>query len=275
MIIRIFFVIAAFLVASISASAQKTPVKTYIMQVAKGWTSDAKKALPDLLIDQPDDPGVTFLHATLVEDPERAMPLFERIVQNYPSNEWADDALLRVILHACIKKDAEKAKTNFRKMRDLFSQSELLPVAYDAMRMSVGVPPATNSGTANTGTANTGTTKPATTESATTKTATPNTTTSSTTSSTTNATPTSTTSSTTSSATYTLATLTTENKADADKLVEQFKKKRMRVRVSDKTIKGKRNFVVEVGEYATEVDAAKDLEAVRAVCKCKPIVVKR
>jgi septal ring-binding cell division protein DamX len=72
-----------------------------------------------------------------------------------------------------------------------------------------------------------------------------------------------------------LATLTTENKADADKLVDVFKKKRMRVRLADKTIKGKRNYVVEVGEYTTEVDAAKDLEAVRAICKCKPTVVKR
>lgn len=254
MIIRLLFVVAAIVVATNTVSAQKTPVKTYIQQVAKGWTSDAKKALPDLLIDQPDDPAVTFLHATLVEDPERAMPLFERIVQNYPSNEWADDALLRLILHACIKKDAEKAKTQFRKMRDLFSNSDLLPVAYDAMRMSVGVPPATAStatastATSNTATSSTATAKPATTTPATAETAT---------------------------AVYTLATLTTENKADADKLVNDFKKKRMRVRLADKTIKGKRNYIVEVGEYATEVDAAKDIEAVRAVCKCKPTVVKR
>lgn len=254
MIIRLLFVVAAIVVATNTVSAQKTPVKTYIQQVAKGWTSDAKKALPDLLIDQPDDPAVTFLHATLVEDPERAMPLFERIVQNYPSNEWADDALLRLILHACIKKDAEKAKTQFRKMRDLFSNSDLLPVAYDAMRMSVGVPPATAStatastAASNTATSSTATAKPATTTPATAETAT---------------------------VVYTLATLTTENKADADKLVNDFKKKRMRVRLADKTIKGKRNYIVEVGEYATEVDAAKDIEAVRAVCKCKPTVVKR
>lgn len=257
MIIRILLIVAAISVAANSASAQKTSVKTYIQQVAKGWTSDAKKALPDLLIDQPDDPAVTFLHATLVEDPERAMPLFERIVQNYPSNEWADDALMRIILHACIKKDAEKAKSNFRKMRDLFSNSELLPVAYDAMRMSVGVPPATNTATANTATTNTATSNTGTASTATANTATANTATANT------------------ATGFTLATLTTENKADADKLVDVFKKKRMRVRLADKTIKGKRNYVVEVGEYTTEVDAAKDLEAVRAICKCKPTVVKR
>lgn len=267
MIIRLALLAAAFAVVVNAASAQKTNVKTYIMQVAKGWTSDAKKALPDLLIDQPDDPGVTFLHATLVEDPERAMPLFERIVQNYPSNEWADDALMRIILHACIKKDAEKAKTNFRKMRDLFSNSDLLPVAYDAMRMSVGVPPASSTATSSTATTEPATGKTATPATATTATATTAGATAKT------ATPAAATPATATG--YTLATLTTENKADADKLVEQFKKKRMRVRVSDKTIKGKRNFVVEVGEYTTEVDAAKDIEAVRGVCKCKPIVVKR
>ena len=51
-----FFVILALSV--LSASAQGVSVKHYIQQVAAGWTTDAKKALPDLLIDAPDDPGV-------------------------------------------------------------------------------------------------------------------------------------------------------------------------------------------------------------------------
>ena len=60
------FVILA--IATIGASAQGVGVKNYIQQVAAGWTSDAKKALPDLLIDAPDDPAVMFLHAALIDD---------------------------------------------------------------------------------------------------------------------------------------------------------------------------------------------------------------
>ena len=94
-------------------SAQTVSVKAYIQQVASGWTSDAKKALPDLLIDAPDDPAVLFLHASLVEDPKKATPLLERIVDAFPKSEWADDALARLVIFSATKNDAEKAKKTF------------------------------------------------------------------------------------------------------------------------------------------------------------------
>jgi len=225
----------------------------YVQQVAKGWTTDAKKALPDLLIDRPDDPGVMFLHASLVEDPKRALPLLERIVQNYPNSEWADDALSRVILLACIEKDAAKAKDAFQKMRDLYSASPLLPITFDAMRMSVGAPPPATAEAAET------TKKPA---AATTPAATPEAASEEP-------------SSPALEKPYTLNTKILPSKTDAQKVLDSFKAKRMRARMAEKWVAGKRNWVIQVGEYETEVDAARDIEVVRSICKCKPVVVKR
>ena len=120
--------------------AQPATIPTYIQQIAKGWPDDAKKALPDLLIDRPDDPAVMFLHATLVEDPQRAQPLLERIVQQHPTSEWADDALARLILQAGLAKTVAQAKADYEKLRDQYASSPLLLLCYDAVRATVGAP---------------------------------------------------------------------------------------------------------------------------------------
>jgi hypothetical protein len=220
-------------------------VKTYVQQISKGWTTDAKTALPDLLIDRPDDPAVMYLHATLVDEPDRAMPLFERIVQSHAQSEWADDALLRLIMHAVSKKEADKAKTYFKTMRDVYPNSDLLPVAFDLLRMTVGVPPATPTETS------APTTTAASTAASTAKTADA------------------------ASGLYTLNTKVVSSKADAEKLLDAFQKKRIRARIAEKWVSGKRNYVVQVGEYDSEIDAAKDLDVVRGMCKCKPTIVRR
>ncbi|MBK6291184.1 MAG: SPOR domain-containing protein [Ignavibacteria bacterium] len=223
--------------------AQTVGVKQYIQQVASGWTSDAKKALPDLLIDNPDDPGVLFLHASLVEDPKKAAPLLERIVDAYPKSEWADDALARLVIFAATKGEADKAKKTFITMREQYSQSELLPVVYDVMRSTVGAPPPGDRTVA----------APAPKK----------------------AEPVAETPAKTAAKAYTLVTRTTFSKDEADGLVEQFKKKRMRARLTSEQLKNKTRYIVSVGEYETEPEALKDLDAVRAVCKCKPTVTKR
>ena len=237
-----FFLLSLLILQSLS-SAQTVSVKAYIQQVASGWTSDAKKALPDLLIDAPDDPAVLFLHASLVEDPKKAAPLLERIVDAFPKSEWADDALARLVIFSATKNDAEKAKKTFITMREQYSQSELLPILYDVMRTTVGAPPPTDRSSTLAAVAKK--TEPV--VESVPKTA----------------------------KLYTLVTRSTFSKTEADLLVEQFKKKHMRVRVTSETSKPKTRYIVSVGEYNTEADAQKDIDAVRAVCKCKPVVTKR
>jgi len=231
------FVILA--IASIGASAQGVGVKNYIQQVAAGWTSDAKKALPDLLIDAPDDPAVMFLHAALIDDPKKASPMLERIVEAYPKSEWADDALARLVVMSATKNETDKARKYFSTMRDQYSQSDLLPIVYDVMRSTVGAPapsdktttsPVKKSDVAETP-------KPA------------------------------------AGKPYTIVLRTFNKQKFADVFVEEMKKKRMPAKVAvNPTTK---NIVVRVGDYATEADAQKEIEYVRSVCKCKATIEKR
>ena len=224
-----------------TASAQQPNVKQYIQQVAAGWTSDAKKALPDLLIEAPDDPGVLFLHASLIEDAKKASPLLERIVDAFPKSEWADDALARLIIIAATKNDAEKARKTFATMRDQYSQSELLPIVYEVMRSTVGAPAPTERPTAS------APAKPAPAP-ATAKTA---------------------------PSGYSLSVMTTTDRLEATKFVGKLKRKGLRASVVPLPSSAMTRYSVRVGDYETEAEALKELTLVRAACECKPVVVKK
>lgn len=226
--------------ASTPSWAQPVLVKQYVQQVAAGWTTDAKKALPDLLIEYPDDPGVLFLHAALVDDNKKSTPLLERIVDAYPKSEWADDAMARLVIFAATKNEGERAKKLFTTMRDQFSQSDLLPLVYDVVRSTVGAPAPAERLTQQV-------VAPKKVETAPPPVAKP----------------------------YTIVTKKTTSKIEAEKLMAQLKAKRLRARMSTETLKGKTHYIVSVGEYESEADAAADAKAVKAVCKCTTSVVKR
>ena len=230
----------AAILAITASSAQPAAVKQYVQQVAAGWTTDAKKALPDLLIEHPDDPGVLFLHAALVDDTKKSAPLLERIVEAHPKSEWADDAMARLVIFAATKNEADRAKKLFATMRDQFSQSDLLPLVYDVLRSTVGVPAPSERMTQQV-------VAPKKVEMAPPPIAKP----------------------------FTIVTKKTSSKSEAESLVTQLKAKRLRARMSTETLKGKTLYIVSVGEYETEAEAATDAKAVQAVCKCTTSVIKR
>lgn len=228
------------LVATSSASAQGPNIRPWLQQIASGWTTEAKKALPDLLIDHPTDPGVMFLHASLVDEPQRAMPMYDRIVEGFPASEWADDALLRITMYAAHRRDTIKARRSLMTFRDQFSKSDLLPVASDVVRIAVGLPAASE--------------RPAAVEKAVVKAADAA------------AKP---------AAKYAIQVGSFKQRVYAAKATASYTAKRMMARVVERKVAGAKPFyVIHVGDYASEAEASKDLNAVAAICKCKPIVVK-
>lgn len=228
--------LAVVMLMTASASAQGPNVLPWLQQIGNGWTVEAKKALPDLLVDYPNDPSVMFLHASLVDDPHRAMPLYERIVESFPSSEWADDAMLRMTIYASSMHDTLKARKSLTTFRDRFSRSELLPIAADIVRMCVGLPTAVERVTAS---------KPAVAKDTAAKTQ-----------------------------MYMLQVGLYDSRANAVKAVAAYTSKRMRARVTEKTVDGAKRYVILVGEYVTEDAASKDVKAITSICKCKPFVVK-
>ena len=59
----------------------------------RGQIDEVRKALPDMMTKNQNDPGVTYIQARLASNGIEALKLYQSIVTNFPQCEWADDAL--------------------------------------------------------------------------------------------------------------------------------------------------------------------------------------
>ncbi len=138
-------ILSVILAGFIAANAQQQPaIRPLLQAIAMGKTDEVRKKLPDLLVEYPDDPGIQYLHAVLLEDAAKATPLFERIVKNYPTSEWADDAQWRIVQYYAMKKDTARARTELTVFRTKYPQSEFLLAATDAVKFTVDLPKSAN-----------------------------------------------------------------------------------------------------------------------------------
>jgi septal ring-binding cell division protein DamX len=103
-----------------------------------GKLDEVKRDLPDLLAEFPDDPGVQFLHASVLEDMSKSLPMYQRIVKEQPDCEWSDDAQWRIVHYYAMKRDTAKAREEMQNFRSAYPKSELLLTAYDLLRATVG-----------------------------------------------------------------------------------------------------------------------------------------
>jgi hypothetical protein len=71
-------------------------IEKYLSRVEKGGDEDVRAEFPSLLSRYPNNPGVLYLQAVLTVDGTEAVRVYQSIVDNFPKNEWADDALYKV-----------------------------------------------------------------------------------------------------------------------------------------------------------------------------------
>lgn len=116
-------------------------MRNRLKQIALGNVDEARKELPDLLVEFPDDAGVKLLHAVLVEDAKKALPLFIKIVEIYPESEWADDAQWRIVQIFALRRDTAHAREELQIFREHYPDSEFLLSASQTVKAMVGSPP--------------------------------------------------------------------------------------------------------------------------------------
>jgi len=120
------------------ALGQASIVRNRLQSLAMGKLDEVKRDLPDLLAEFPDDPGVQFLHASVLEDMSKSLPMYQRIVKEQPDCEWSDDAQWRIVHYYAMKRDTAKAREEMQNFRTAYPKSELLLTAYDLLRATVG-----------------------------------------------------------------------------------------------------------------------------------------
>ena len=126
-----------------SAFAQNTDylVRSKLRHVALGNAHEVRAELPALLAQHPNDAGIQFLNATLIADATKALPLFVKIVREYPQSIWADDAQWRIVQIYALRKDTANARSELQTFRKNYPASEFLLFAAEIVKSTVGLPP--------------------------------------------------------------------------------------------------------------------------------------
>ncbi|MBM2816180.1 MAG: hypothetical protein HW421_2942 [Ignavibacteria bacterium] len=118
---------------------QADKVRNNIKLLNQGKVEEVKKALPDLLAEFPDDPGVMLLHGLVVEDAGKALEFYKKIVKYYPQSEWADDALWRIVQYYSIIGDTAQAQSDLKMFKRNYPGSIFLSSASDVVNTAVSI----------------------------------------------------------------------------------------------------------------------------------------
>lgn len=260
--------------ASPLAKGQASIVRNRLQSLAMGKLDEVKRDLPDLLAEFPDDPGVQFLHASVLEDMSKSLPMYQRIVKEQPDCEWSDDAQWRIVHYYAMKRDTAKAREEMQNFRSAYPKSELLLTAYDLLRATVGgagrpskqtikqenrteqkteekkiikkdsLSKNSNSTKIDSSLITRGNITPPKTNRAETL--------------------------------FTLQVGVFKTKAAAEQEFEDYKAKRMKVNLTDRKMPdGSLRYVVTIGEYSSRKNAEAGVALVKDVCNCTPLIIQK
>ena len=82
--------------SALYAQTSDEEVASYVDQLDHGKAAEVKSALPDLISKYQNNPGVLYLQGRLATDGVEAVKFYQTVVDNFPKNQWADDALYRI-----------------------------------------------------------------------------------------------------------------------------------------------------------------------------------
>lgn len=120
-----------------SAYSQKDDVNKYLRYIAQGQTDEVRNALPELLAQYPNDPGVMLLQGAVLEDGMLAMEVYNRIVKDFPESEWADDAYWRIVQFYAVLGDTLNSRQKLDMFRSRYPLSPFLAPASDVVHSAL------------------------------------------------------------------------------------------------------------------------------------------
>lgn len=75
---------------------QEKNIVPYLKSIESGQKDSVQKILPELKKSNPNDPSVLYLEALLIENGQDAVPVFNRILNDYPNSKYADASIYRL-----------------------------------------------------------------------------------------------------------------------------------------------------------------------------------
>lgn len=91
-------VLAILLLVNVGVHTQSSTqdVNKYLSMIENGQVDKVREELPSLLSRYPNDPGILYVQGMATTDGAEAVRIYQSIVDNFPKNQWADDALYKV-----------------------------------------------------------------------------------------------------------------------------------------------------------------------------------
>ncbi len=91
-----FFLFILLLLLTNQLFPQEKNIVPYLKLIESGQKDSVQKILPGLKKTNPDDPSVLFLEAVLTENGQDAIPVFNRIITDFPHSKYADASMYRL-----------------------------------------------------------------------------------------------------------------------------------------------------------------------------------
>ncbi|MCF7804868.1 MAG: SPOR domain-containing protein [Candidatus Marinimicrobia bacterium] len=92
----IIFLVPLFAIVLGVSRADAQYVDEYLQQIKNGHYEKARAALPQLLQEHPNDPGVLYLRGVLESEGEQAYQYFKDLADNHRNHPYMDDAIMQV-----------------------------------------------------------------------------------------------------------------------------------------------------------------------------------
>ncbi len=245
--------IGVFFISVFALHSQDKLVSDYLQLYAQGKMNEVRSALPDLLVEYPNDPGVKLLLAVVLEDADKAVDIYKEIVQKYPESKWADDAYWRLIQYYAVKSDVEKAEYELDNFRKRYPTSDFLVPATDVVRTAKSIATAKGKEAQATQKVDTQTnlkteTKPVEKPQET---------------------------KVTGPITYGLQVglYSTMQAAEAER--DRFLKQRLRTTIEEKVVDGEKKYAVVIGNYSSMESAEAAKVIIQQQCNCNPVIYKK
>ena len=109
--------------------AQDVDIVPYLKQIENGNVDDVKNEIPDLKEKYPNSPSIMFLDGVLTENGQKAVLIYQNIVDKYPDSKYADAALYRIYSYYYALGLYEAAKEKLNQLVSKYPDSPYIKIA--------------------------------------------------------------------------------------------------------------------------------------------------
>ena len=114
---------------SININAQDVNIVPYLQQIENGKADEVRNELIGLKEKYSDDPSVMFLEGVLTENGQKAVVIYQKVVDEYPNSKYADAALYRIYSYYYALGLYESATEKLNKLISDYPNSPYIKIA--------------------------------------------------------------------------------------------------------------------------------------------------